>query len=58
MSNSEILARIAYDLTQLTTPSVCRDRVTIGLTVDLFQILCPCEHLLIGGKTNEQSRSY
>lgn len=33
MSSSEILARIAYDLSQLTTPHESR-RVVIGLTVD------------------------
>ena len=47
MSSTEILARIAYDLEQLTTPHESR-RVVIGLTVDLFQILCPGEYLLVG----------
>ena len=47
MSSTEILARIGYDLEQLTTPHESR-RVVIGMTVDLFQILCPGEHLLLG----------
>ena len=47
MSNSEILARIGYDLEQLTTPHESR-RVVIGMTVDLFQILRPGEYLLLG----------
>lgn len=47
MSNSEILARIAYDLEQLTTPHESR-RVVIGMTADLFKILCPGEYLLLG----------
>lgn len=47
MSSAEILARIAYDLEQLTTPHESR-RVVIGLTVDLFRFLLPGEHLLIG----------
>lgn len=47
MSCAEILVRIAYDLDQLNVPSVCRRRVTIALTVELFQLLCPGEHLLI-----------
>ena len=46
MSSSEILARIAYDLDQLTTTHESR-RVVIGMTVDLFQILCPGEHVLL-----------
>lgn len=47
MSSAEILARIGYDLEQLTTPHESR-RVVIGMTVDLFRILCPGEHLLLG----------
>lgn len=47
MSSKEILARIGYDLEQLTTQHE-RRRVTIGLSVELFQILCPGEHLLLG----------
>lgn len=47
MSSAEILARIGYDLERLTTPHEAR-RVTIGLTAEMFQILCPSEHLLIG----------
>ena len=47
MSSTEILARIGYDLEQLTSTHESR-RAVIGMTVDLFQILCPGEHLLLG----------
>lgn len=50
MSSTEILARIGYDLEQLTTLHESR-RAMIGMTVDLFQILCPGEYLLFGNDT-------